>query len=126
MTQEEKDKLLEKWQPIIDAQNRTTTLTKEELEEWFKNNPAPPRTVNQTNQTITLPVAQRVFSKLLGDKALLDKIKLRESRINKLRKLKGEEPNVVLDKPFDIVEVKPVSGPIGHLYYMDFKYGDEK
>lgn len=46
-----------------------------------------------------------------------DKQKLLESRTNKLRKLQGEEPNVVL--PDDILITVP-GMPTGHIFYLDY------
>lgn len=53
------------------------------------------------------------------------KKQLKEDRINKLKELKGEEPNVVLpdDEEFDgLVSVMPMSSPCTSLLYMDFVY----
>lgn len=56
------------------------------------------------------------------------KQQLKEDRINKLRKIQGLKPNVILenDKWEDgLIAVQPLSAPIPNLYYADFKYKSE-
>ena len=77
---------------------------------------------------ISFPTVRRVAAATIANGGWYksDKQKLRESRANKLKVLKGEEPNVVL--PDDIfvdglVSVQPMAGlPIGQLMFLDFKY----
>ena len=80
---------------------------------------------------IAFPIVRRVVSGTIanGGSYKSKKQQLREDRANKLKVLNGEEPNVVL--PDDIiyeglVSVQPMSGPIGQLMYMDFKYESKK
>lgn len=56
------------------------------------------------------------------------KQQLKENRINKLRKIEGLKPNVILDNDEweeGLISVKPLSTPISNLYYIDFKYNSD-
>ena len=83
---------------------------------------------NRTNfSSIEFPIAKRIMSSTLagGGMRKSKKQQLKENRINKLKELKGEEPNVVLpdDEEFDgLVSVMPMSSPCTSLLYMDFVY----
>ena len=78
---------------------------------------------------IQFPMVKRVMSATIagGGTYKSDKQKLKESRINKLRKLQGEDANITL--PDDViveglVSVQPLSAPTGNLFYVDYKYGE--
>lgn len=111
--------------------NRVTTLTKEELEEWWKNN-KPISNSDDSFSNIQFPTIQRVFAKTIGgggwEKS--KKQQLKEDRINKLRKLEGKKPNVKLEKDVyveGLTSVQPLPAPTGYLTYLDYKYvGDDK
>lgn len=105
--------------------NRTTTLTLEELEEYWKNQPI--QTSSWDPSMPLLPVAMRIASKTIamGGWQQSKKQKQKQDRLNKLRQLQGEEPNIVLsDDEFvdGIVSVQPMSTPNISLIYMDYKY----
>ena len=75
-----------------------------------------------------LPIAMRIQATTIGSGGWIKskKQQLKESRINKLRKIKGKKPNVVLPKDefvHGLVSVQPLSMPTGKLFHMDFKYG---
>lgn len=93
-------------------------MNKEELEDWWSDSSVP-----------LLPIAKRIFSGTIagGGWVKSKKQQLKENRINKLRKLEGKNPNVVLEKDEYIeglVSVQPLSAPIGNLIYIDYKYGN--
>lgn len=149
MTNEEKEKekerLKEKWSPILDSLNLTPDK-KTWLEEYaefhqlneehaFSHLGIPQQYFGTSGQslkaedfnTVPLPISKRINAQTIGldlvavkpmeismVPAKSDKQKLRESRINKIKQLEGEEPNVVL--PDDI------KVPAGHMFYMDFTY----
>ncbi len=75
-----------------------------------------------------LPMSMKVSAQTLagGGWQQSKKQKQKQDRLNKLRKLQGDEPNVVLpDDEFvsGLVSVQPLSSPrISQLFYMDFKY----
>ena len=130
-----KEKIYEKWskagllEGLENAQknfvNRTTTLTIEELEEYWKKQPI--QTSSWDPSIPLLPVTIRVASKTIamGGWQQSKKQKQKQDRLNKLRQLKGEEPNVVLpdDEYIDgLVSVQPLSAPKVNLLYLDFKY----
>lgn len=103
----------------------TTTPTPKELEEeWYKNQPEQePR--DKSFPTL-LPIARKISATTLGSGGWVqsEKQQLKENRINKLRQLKGEAPNVKLPKDEfvdSLVSVKPLSSPI-ELFYMDYVY----
>ena len=131
----DKEKIYEKWsnagllEGLNNEQknfvNKTTTLTLEELEEYWKNQPI--QTSSWDPSMPLLPVAMRVASKTIamGGWQQSKKQKQKQDRLNKLKQLKGEEPNVVLpDDEFvdGLISVQPLAGPTPHLFYLDFKY----
>jgi len=105
--------------------NRTTTLTQEEHDEWLKNQPI--QTSSWDSSIPLLPIAMRVAAQTIGMGGWQQskKQKQKQNRLNKLKKLKGEEPNVVLpDDEFvdGLLSVQPLSAPNVNLLYLNFKY----
>ena len=101
--------------------NRTTTLTQEEHDEWLKNQPI--QTSSWDSSIPLLPIAMRVAAQTIGMGGWQQsgKQKLKQSRLNKLRKLQGDEPNVVLpDDEFvdGLVSVQPLSAPNIYLLFI--------
>lgn len=128
MTIEEiKEKTYDKWSKLglLEGLDRRTTLTQDELEEWWKNQPDRIDTSSYDPSIPLLPMAMRVSAQTigLGGWQQSKKQKLKQSRLNKLRKLNGEEPNVILpDDEFvdGLVSVQPLSAPSPNLFYLDF------
>ena len=75
---------------------------------------------------IIFPVIRRLEAKLLGGNTWVksEKQQLKENRINKLRKVQGKDPNVILpnDEYIGLVSVKPLCAPSSRLFYIDYKY----
>lgn len=116
-TQEEKEKTIEKWSKL----GLTDGLSGQYV---ASVDPA-----TNTFDIIQFPMIRRVMSGTIagGGTYKSEKQKLKESRLNKLRQLQGEEPNIIL--PDDIVveglvPVQPLSTPTGNLFYVDYKYGE--
>ena len=85
--------------------------------------------INQ-NQSL-LPISTRInpFTLASGGWIKSKKQQLKESRINKIRKVQGENPNVILpnDEYIEgLVSVKPMSVHINTIFYFDFKYNTIK
>ena len=131
----DKEKIYEKWsnagllEGLNNEQknfiNRKCGCTLEELEEYWKNQPI--QTSSWDPSMPLLPVAMRVASKTIamGGWQQSKKQKQKQDRLNKLRRLKGEEPNVILpDDEFvdGLVSVQPLSVPSPSLFYLDFTY----
>jgi len=91
--------------------------------------------INQSTQssniysfnTIVFPTIKRVMSTTISGGGWIKskKQKLKENRINKLRKVQGLDPNVTL--PEDeyvegLISVQPLSAPILKNYYIDYIY----
>lgn len=76
--------------------------------------------------SFAFPLVKRVMTTTLaGGWVKSKKQQLKENRINKLRKIKGLKPNIILpdDEYIDgLVAVQPLSAPVGQLFYMDFVY----
>ena len=129
MTEEEKQKIYAKWGPIISNFNSGDTKHKwlaeyaENQSEWTNN-----QTVSSTNNFESLlPIAMRISATTLagGGTYKSKPQQLREDRLNKLRKIDGQEPNIVLEDNViveGLVSVQPLSAPTGNLFYMDYKY----
>jgi len=83
--------------------------------------------IEDNQDTPLLPIAMRIAAHTIagGGWHQSEKQKLKQNRLNKLRQLQGEEPNVILpDDEFDhgLVSVQPLSAPSSHLCYIDFAY----
>ena len=130
----DKEKTYDKWSKLgllegLDkAQkdwSRKTTLTQEEHDEWLKNQPI--QTSSWDPSMPLLPLSMKVAAQTIGMGGWRQskKQKQKQDRLNKLKQLKGEEPNVVLpDDEFvdGLISVQPLAGPTPHLFYLDFKY----
>ena len=107
--------------------NKTTTLTIEELKEKYKNFTFPTDSeISDEPLLPLLPIAKRIAATTIanGGWRKSEKQQLREDRANKLLKIKGEEPNVVLenDEYVDgIIQVIPAYTPYSQLFYIDYK-----
>ena len=117
-----------KWQSILNyKKQKTTRLTQEELEELYKNIPVNSSNTSNSFSSIQFPIVKRVMSTTLANGGWVKskKQQLREDRINKIRKVQGQKPNVTLpnDEYVDgLVSVQPLSMPLGNIFYMDYKY----
>jgi hypothetical protein len=135
MNEEEKNKIVakyqEKWSSILNLESGSTKSN------WFEKYASneyvasiDPATDNF--DSISFPIVRRVMASTLGGggwkKSKIQQLK--EDRLNKLLKLKGEEPNVTL--PNDeyvegLVKVTPISSPKIDLGYVNYYYkNDEK
>ena len=127
----EKEKIIEKWSSIMGKLTNENITDLSSMSSKNINSIQDELNANDYNRTnfssITFPIAQRIMSYTLagGGMRKSKKQQLKENRINKLKELKGEEPNVVLpdDEEFDgLVSVMPMSSPCTSLLYMDFVY----
>jgi hypothetical protein len=127
----EKEKIIEKWSSIMGKLTNENITDLSSMSSKNINSIQDELNANDYNRTnfssITFPIAQRIMSYTLagGGMRKSKKQQLKEDRINKLKELKGEEPNVVLpdDEEFDgLVSVMPMSSPCTSLLYMDFVY----
>jgi len=142
----DKEKAVKKWATVLDSLNVSGDSKREWLSEYAEmhtmyntpsysdcfSGPIDTGSTLSTGNTFDwskplLPMSMRISATTIGSGGWIKskKQQLKENRINKLRKLKGKKPNVVL--PNDefvqgIVSVKPLSAPTGQLFFMDFKY----
>lgn len=125
----DKNKLIQKWSPIIDSLG-VSGETKDWLGIYAQNQQDFSISGNSNNNSfpdIAFPLVKRVLATTIanGGWRKSKKQQLKETRINKLRKIKGKKPNVILpdDEYIDgLVAVQPLAAPIGQLFYMDFVY----
>jgi hypothetical protein len=124
MNNEEKDKIYNKWDPIINSIG-LTGLASEDTTSEFPS---------------LLPIAMRVAAKTIGQdiggfasKEEINSVKNRITQENR----DGKIESIIDDKLFtekkleedqeykDLMKrsVTPMSGPSGKLFYLDFKYG---
>lgn len=110
-----KDKIIEKWKALFESQknfNGTIPDSGSTPSDW---------------NTFSFPIIRKVEATTLAEGGWIKskKQQLKESRINKLRKIVGKKPNVILPKDefvHGLVSVQPLSAPTGQLFYMDFVY----
>ena len=124
MNNEEKDKIYNKWDPIINSMGLTGSASEDTTSEFPS----------------LLPIAMRVAAKTIGpdiggfaSKEEIDSVKNRITQENR----DGKIESIIDDKLFtekkleedqeykDLMKrsVTPMSGPSGKLFYLDFKYG---
>lgn len=133
----DKDKISQKWAPILNSVGLSGNSWLEEYCQKISSFDG--GIIVDTGATNTsfdwsqplLPMVRKINTTSLASGGWIKskKQQLKENRINKLRKIKGKKPNVVLpdDQWIDgLVSVKPLSAPIGQLFYIDFKYGSIK
>lgn len=138
-----KNKILNKWKPIIESLDLSEDK-KNWLEEYAElhhnaeyNFDFPINNLDLSSgdtknlyfpTTPIVPLAQKIAAQTIGLDLVTvhpigtkpgksEKQKLRESRLNKLRSLKGEEPNVVLPNDITVYD-----SPTPALFYLDFVY----
>ena len=109
---------LEEWIKIHD---RTTTLTKNELEKYWKNQP---KNINVTNSSL-LPIDKKISSTTIsnGGWTKSKKQQQKEDRLNKLNEIIGSKIPITLPDDLYIdglIPVKPLSTPQNIIYYMDY------
>lgn len=114
----DKDKILEKWKQVLDPQNNII---------------GPIDSGSTTNHSIdwntfSFPIVKKFQATTLAGGGWTKSIKqkLKESRLNKILKIQGKKPNVVLPNDeyvHGLVSVQPFSMPTGKIFYMDYKYG---
>jgi hypothetical protein len=135
MNDEEKSKEIQKWSSILNLESGSTKY------DWFNNYANGNSGLDNTYitsidpatnyfETIQFPTIKQVMASTIGGggwkKSKIQQLK--EDRLNKLLKLNGEEPNVVL--PNDeyvegLVQVKPMSSPRIGLDYVYYYYKNE-
>ena len=85
------------------------------------------QTGNTQSFPTLLPISVRIAARTIGIGWYKSKLQqLKEDRINKLKKLIGEEPIVLPDDKYEdgLVSVQPLSvSTSGMLMYIDYKYG---
>ena len=128
----------DKWKPIIDSMNLGKSNSWDDnISQLFNNqsniaesNTLATASVSQACSYFNtlLPMSIKIAAQTLGESDR-DK-KQRESR-NRQGKIDSylENKEYVEEKAKpggDLVTVKPLSMPSGHLFYMDFKYGDDR
>jgi hypothetical protein len=119
MTEDEKNEIIEKWSKLGLTQG---------LDNQIIGSIDPIENTNDNSfESVSFPIIRRVMPSTIagGGWTKSKKQQLKEDRINKLRKLDGKEPNVILEKDEwidGLVSVQPLSQPTGILHYMDFKY----
>lgn len=143
MTNEEKDKIKNKWAPIIDSMGVTGSKA-DWLSEYAKKH-----TENESMLTTDsdnsdfpslLPIAMGVAARTIGQdivgfasKEEIDSVKNRITQENR----DGKIESIINDKPFSEKKleeddeykelmrkgVTPMSAPSGSLFYLDFQYG---
>jgi len=130
----DKQKIKEKWSSVIEGlnnENNTDCLSGYNYNNTIQDELGEPsESIKSDFSGIMFPMVRRVFSSTLGGGGMRKSKtqQLKENRINKLRELQGETPNVVLpdDEHYDgLVSVAPMSMPNGQLFYIDFMYHDD-
>lgn len=126
MTNEEKDKTIQKWSAL----GLTEGLTNQ-IDQLYGNQLSNNQTPSiDSFEVIQFPTVKKISRTTIGGGWVKSKKQqLKEDRINKLRKIKGLKPNVVLEKDQwvdGLVSVQPLSAPSLGLFYADIKYNDER
>lgn len=144
MTNEEKDKIKNKWAPILNSMGLTGSKADwlseyankhTENESMFANWPATTDIDNSDFPSI-LPVAKRVAARTIGQDLVtvqplgsinhqeMDRIKSEVKAENRERKIDALTEN----KEFEEMKIEDhpdykISGPSGQLFYLDYQYG---
>jgi hypothetical protein len=129
----------DKWKPIIDSMNlEKSNSWNDNISQLFNNqsNIAESNTLVTASSsqacpyfnTTLLPMSIRVAAQTLGESD-------REKQQRESRNRQGKIDSYLENKEYveekakpggDLVTVKPLSMPSGQLFYMDFKYGDDR
>lgn len=145
MDYEEKDKIYNKWDPIVNSMGLTGSkadwmaeYTSKQIETLQENTLASEEVSSEFPSL--LPIAMRVAARTIGQdiggfasKEEIDSVKNRITQENR----DGKIESIIDDKPFtekkleedqeykDLMKrgVTPMSGPSGQLFYLDFQYG---
>ena len=121
------DNYLKEWTKLVGRQKKKDST--EKLIDNLSNDILANDSSNNLSSynSIAFPIVKKVLSATLagGGWKKSKKQQLKENRINKLRKINGKKPNIVL--PYDeyidgLVSVQPLSAPLGTLFYMDYFY----
>lgn len=76
--------------------------------------------------SLSFPIIRRVMSNTIGANGFRKSTKQqqREDRINKLRVLNGDLPDIILpdDESYGLISVTPLSAPNPNFSYFDFVY----
>lgn len=131
----DEDKIYEKWSKLLnfkssDTKNQWlseyTEKTLSSLDDgWYKNTSS---VTPNPFSSIAFPIVKKISATTLGGGGgwiKSQKQQLKENRLNKIRKVQGEEPNIIL--PDDeyvngLIFVKPLSAPSGKLFFMDYHH----
>lgn len=116
MTEDERNKTIERWS-ALGLTNQIDQLYGNQL----SNNQTPSI---DSFEVIQFPTVKKISATTIagGGWVKSKKQQLKEDRINKLRKIKGLKPNVVLEKDQwvdGLVSVQPLSAPNPGLFYAD-------
>lgn len=145
MTNEEKDKIKNKWAPILNSMGVTgskadwmSEYANKHTESLQENTLASEGTTSEFPSL--LPIAMRVAARTIGQdiggfasKEEIDSVKNRITQENR----DGKIESIINDKPFSEKKleeddeykelmrkgVTPMSGPSGTLFYLDYQYG---
>lgn len=124
-------------QAHTDNENDPNTVWQQQQTLWSQNT----ATSSNPFASLALPLARRVAAQTLsmGDEKLLEEAKIKVAAINRDRKI----DSILFDEDYQelkledteeyqeylksgLVSVKPLSAPTGQLFYMDYKYDDNK
>lgn len=145
MTNEEKDKIKDKWGPIINSMGLTGSKANWMAEYANKQTETLQENTLASDDTTSdfpslLPIAMRVAARTIGQdiggfasKEEIDSVKNRITQENR----DGKIESIINDKPYSEKKleeddeykelmrrgVTPMSGPSGTLFYLDFQYG---
>lgn len=145
MTNEEKDKIYDKWSPIINSMGLTGSkadwmaeYANKQIETLQENTLSSEGTTSDFPSL--LPIAMRVAARSIGQdiggfasKEEIDSVKNRITQENR----DGKIESIINDKPYSEKKleeddeykelmrkgVTPMSAPSGTLFYLDFQYG---
>ena len=139
MNQPNKEDLIKKWAPVLTRFGVSSSVI-ENIDTISEN---PQSIIEETNSIEfppILPMAMKVAATTIGggmSKEERERIEAEvksENRDGKIESLiegteyveKKLEEHPDYRPDVDLVPVQPMSAPIGHLFYIDYKYGDDK